>query len=79
GDHDAVRNLFETIEGRFDAGVVVEDLDLPALTLRDPDGTFLGFEVADIQLMRIAGTGGKGSGSRRVKDLSSLGRAERTA
>ena len=76
GEHDAVRTLFETIEGRFDAGVIVADPDAPALTLRDPDGTFLGFEVADIQLMRIAEPrAAKGTVALRIKDASAGRRA----
>ena len=52
GEHMAVRQLFELIQGRFDAGVLVADR--PALpALRDPDGTFLGFEVAEIDLVRF--------------------------
>lgn len=69
GDHDSVRQLFETIEGRFDAGIIVTDPDAPALTLRDPEGTFLGFEVADIQLLRIAEPrAAKGGIGLRIKD-----------
>jgi polysaccharide biosynthesis transport protein len=53
GDYSAVRVLFEVIQGRFDAGVMVADASQPAATLRDPPGTFLGFEVADIELIRF--------------------------
>ena len=51
GEHESVRSLFETIQGRFDAGVVVASPSVAAL--RDPDGTFLGFEVADIEILRL--------------------------
>ncbi len=51
GEHESVRNLFETVQGRFDAGVLVAAPS--AATLRDPEGTFLGFEVADIEIIRL--------------------------
>ena len=51
GEHDSVRHLFETIQGRCDAGVLVASGQ--AAALRDPPGTFLGFEVADIEIIRI--------------------------
>ena len=54
GEHAAVRVLFETIEGRFDAGVLVNDPANAPGVLRDPPGTFLGFEVADIELLSIS-------------------------
>lgn len=57
GNADA-RLLFEAIQGRFDAGVVVTEgkkrgavLDEPAI--RDPEGTFLGFEVSGIDVIRF--------------------------
>ncbi len=52
GDHDSVRHLFETIQGRCDAGVMVGDGE-PAAVLSDPPGTFLGFEVTEIALVRL--------------------------
>jgi polysaccharide biosynthesis transport protein len=53
GEHDGARHLFETIQGRFDAAVVVADPSAAAAVLRDPAGTFLGFEVADIDIIRF--------------------------
>ena len=52
GHHDDARFLFEAIEGRFDAGVLVTDSKKRASVLDDPAGTFLGFEVADIDVIR---------------------------
>jgi uncharacterized protein involved in exopolysaccharide biosynthesis len=47
GKHDTVRDLFTTIEGRIDAGVAVTDgEEAPA------PGTFLGFNVADLEVIR---------------------------
>jgi len=51
GEHDSVRHLFETIQGRCDCGVVVAAKSPAAL--RDPGDTFLGFEVADIEIIRM--------------------------
>ena len=47
------RALFETIQGRFDAGVVVAGLKRRPARMPDMPGTFLGFEVADIELFRL--------------------------
>ncbi len=49
---DVARALFESILGRFDAGIVVSEPRRRG-TLPEAPGTFLGFEVADIQLYRI--------------------------
>jgi hypothetical protein len=53
GRHDEARWLFEMIEGRFDTGIVVVETRKGAPVLADPDGTFLGFEVADIDIIRF--------------------------
>ena len=47
GGREAVRDLFTTIEGRIDAGVVVADGE----GLAAP-GNFLGFNVADLDVIR---------------------------
>ena len=52
GRHNEARALFETIEGRFDAGIVVAERKL-ALGAADQESTFLGFEVADIDIIRF--------------------------
>jgi MinD-like ATPase involved in chromosome partitioning or flagellar assembly len=51
GRQGAARSLFEAIQGRFDAGVVVND-GVRRKTSEAP-GTFLGFEVTDIELFRF--------------------------
>lgn len=53
-EHDDARMLFEIIQGRFDAGVIVSDN--PGLTplADDPPGTLLGFEVADIDIIQFS-------------------------
>jgi uncharacterized protein involved in exopolysaccharide biosynthesis/Mrp family chromosome partitioning ATPase len=53
GRHDAARQLFETIEGRFDTGIVVVEPVKQAPAVADPADTFLGFEVADIDVIRF--------------------------
>ena len=52
GRKDVARALFETILGRFDAGIIVSEPRRRG-TLAEAPGTFLGFEVADIELYRI--------------------------
>jgi Mrp family chromosome partitioning ATPase len=56
GRHDEARKLFETIEGRFDAGIIVDEPPRLPPILEDISGTFLGFEVADIDLIRFERT-----------------------
>lgn len=46
------RALFEAILGRFDAGVVISEPRRRGMMV-EPPGTFLGFEVADIDLFRL--------------------------
>ena len=53
--HAAARDLFEAIEGRFDAGVMVTE-GRRAGVFPDPPGTLLGFEVVDIALFRLERT-----------------------
>jgi len=57
GHHDEARKLFETIEGRFDAGIVVAAPDQSMPLLGDPPETFLGFEVAEIDIIRLVRNG----------------------
>lgn len=53
GDPAATRELFVTIQGRFDAGVLVGgDGQRHAPTEAGP-GTFLGFDVTDIDVIRL--------------------------
>ena len=53
GRHDEARKLFETIEGRFDAGIVVTEPRRRVQSHEDSPATFLGFEVADIDIIRF--------------------------
>lgn len=51
--HDVARALFEAIEGRFDAGVTVAEPKGSVSVIEEPPGTFLGFQVADIDLIKL--------------------------
>ena len=74
GEHDSVRHLFETIQGRCDAGVLVGTGQTAAL--RDPEGTFLGFEVADIDIIRVeTGSVPRDLVQRRLRGLGGSGEA----
>ncbi|MCB1484880.1 MAG: lipopolysaccharide biosynthesis protein [Hyphomicrobiaceae bacterium] len=54
GAHDDARMLFETIEGRFDAGILLPDPKKKPTVLQDAPGTFLGFEVAGIDILTMS-------------------------
>ena len=47
------RQLFEATEGRFDAGITVSEPKRRASVVSEPADTFLGFEVADIELVNF--------------------------
>ncbi len=51
GRHEPVRELFELIQGRFDAGITVSEARKRQSVLQDPPGTLLGFEVTDIHVL----------------------------
>jgi uncharacterized protein involved in exopolysaccharide biosynthesis len=53
GRNADARALFEAIQGRFDAGVVVAEGRSRGARSADAEGTFLGFEVTDIELFRL--------------------------
>jgi hypothetical protein len=52
GRTDQARTFFETIEGRVDCGVLIADPSRSGPVLKDPPGSYLGYEVADIDLIR---------------------------
>lgn len=55
---EAARTLFETIQGRFDAGILIaNDVSGQPHAMPEPPGMYLGFEVADIDLIRFEKTG----------------------
>jgi len=53
GRTQTARKLFETIQGRFDAGVIVAEGKRRAARTIDEPGMFLGFQVTDIELLRL--------------------------
>lgn len=53
GEQEEARSLFEAIQGRFDVGVLVAEGKRRISVLQDPPGTFLGFDVTDIALIRF--------------------------
>ncbi len=61
----AARALFEAIQGRFDAGVTVAAGSGSMVPPSDAPGTFLGFEVADITLVRFNRTSDNPAGAHR--------------
>lgn len=52
GRTEPARIFFETIEGRVDCGVLIADPARSGAVHQDPPGTYLGYEVADIDLIR---------------------------
>lgn len=50
---DEARSLFETIEGRFDAGIVMSDRRSQGSTINAGPGVFLGFEVTEIYIVQM--------------------------
>jgi len=69
GQLAASRALFEAIEGRFDAGVAVSDARRRVSVLENPETSFLGFEVTEIDVIRLERSEGSVVSARRV-DLS---------
>ncbi len=66
GGHDPARQLFEAIQGRFDAGVLVGDGKKRANALVDPPGTMLGFEVTEIDIVRYDRPAAAPTGLQRI-------------
>jgi tyrosine-protein kinase Etk/Wzc len=79
GRTKAARALFETIQGRFDAGVIVADAKRRASKLPEAPGTFLGFEVTDIELFRLERPVASRLAAERLSRLMTKGGAEATA
>jgi polysaccharide biosynthesis transport protein len=53
GVYQSTQTLFEAIQGRFDAGITICDSKRRAQITEDVPGSFLGFEVTDLDLMKI--------------------------
>ena len=52
GPFAAVRDLFAAIQGRFDCGVMVTDSRRRTMATDEAAGSFLGFDVADLEIIR---------------------------
>lgn len=50
---DEARGLFETIEGRFDAGIMMSDRRGQGPSINAGPGVFLGFEVTEIYIVQM--------------------------
>lgn len=50
---DSARALFEAIEGRFDAGVVMSERRAQGTSINAAPGVFLGFEVTEIYVVQM--------------------------
>lgn len=59
GHHRDAKHLFETIQGRFDAGVSISDRRRDTTVLEEPAASFLGFEVTDIDVIRYERSQGR--------------------
>ncbi|MEL6375316.1 MAG: hypothetical protein AAFR04_15270, partial [Pseudomonadota bacterium] len=57
GSHEDARALFEAIQGRFDAGVTLASGNGRRSVLGDMPGIFLGFEVSDLDIIRLSVAG----------------------
>ena len=75
GSNQAARALFEAIQGRFDAGVIVSEGKRRA-KLAEAPGTFLGFEVADIELFKLERPPSNRLVQERLARLTAKGGAE---
>lgn len=64
---EPARALFEVIEGRFDAGIVMSDGRSQGASINAAPGVFLGFEVADIHVVELDVAQRGGFGQRRFK------------
>ena len=64
---DEARGLFETIEGRFDAGIVMSDRRAQGSTINAGPGVFLGFEVTEIYIVQMDLAQRRGAAARRLK------------
>ncbi len=79
GQNEDARVLFEAIQGRFDAGILVTDPKKRTSVLQDPPGTFLGFEVTDIDVICVERKGpGPVSSQRLIRATKKAGSEVRT-
>ena len=66
GRLESARTFFEIIEGRVDCAVTIADPSMQVSVLKDLAGTYLGFEVADIDLVRFDRSQPASTGNQRI-------------
>jgi polysaccharide biosynthesis transport protein len=79
GVYQSTQTLFEAIQGRFDAGITVCDSKRRPQITEDVPGSFLGFEVTDLDLMRLdrnSGSTDLGAAKRKAPSRPVIGGAE---
>lgn len=79
GKHAGAQDLFEAIQGRFDAGVMVSEGRRRAGVFPEPPGTFLGFEVIDIDLFQLERTIGEQLAQERIARFTGRSKVEARA
>lgn len=67
GQMDEARSLFEAIEGRFDAGIMMSDRRDQGTTINAGPGVFLGFEVTEIYIVQMDLAQRRSTTARRLK------------
>jgi polysaccharide biosynthesis transport protein len=79
GAYQGTQALFEAIQGRFDSGITICDSKRRPQMMEDAPGSFLGFEVTDLDIMKIdraSAAADLGAAKRKPAARSSLGSAE---
>jgi polysaccharide biosynthesis transport protein len=79
GVYQSTQALFEAIQGRFDSGITICDSKRRTQITEDAPGSFLGFEVTDLDLMRLdraSGNAELGTAMRKPPTRPVVGGAE---
>jgi polysaccharide biosynthesis transport protein len=79
GLYQSTQALFEAIQGRFDSGVTICDSKRRPQIAEDMPGSFLGFEVTDLDLMKIdraSGAADANAAKRKAPTRPVIGGAE---
>ncbi|HUS97188.1 MAG TPA: hypothetical protein VMX97_10645, partial [Hyphomicrobiaceae bacterium] len=67
GQFGPAQALFEAIQGRFDAGITIADSRRGRAVVQEPEDSFLGFEVTDIDVIRFERSRSSATSSRRTQ------------
>jgi len=76
GDRPELKRLFELIQGRIDAGVLIDSMGASRPNDAAP-GVFLGYDVTDIEVFRLE-TGGLNANGRKAPLTAPSGEAGAT-